>query len=151
MSFASAFKSARKLSNPKSDRLCSLWARGNNLSSGSTVDGKTYVLTPASEDGTQWELREGKDIDLPPEACKKVVGTFAAPTKDKVETTFNGELFQTFILRGTIKVDGKNKEATAFMSSAKEINARAAAKGTDPGKYPIAYILYQDSLKKKED
>ena len=72
-------------------------------------------------------------------------------TKDKVETTFNGELFQTFILRGTIKVDGKPKEATAFMSSAEEINARASAKGTDPGKYPIAYILYQDGLKKKED
>ena len=149
--FMAAFKSVKKISNPKSERLCSLWARGSALSSGSTVEGKTFVLTPASDDGEVWELKTGSETNLEVAACKKSMGTFSAPKagKDSVQTQFDGELFTSHIMRGTIKVDGKTVEATAFLSSKEEIEAKAAKKGIDPGKYPIGYILYQEPLKKK--
>ena len=147
--FMNAFKTVKKISNPKSERLCSLWARGSALSSGSTVEGKTFVLTPASDAGDVWELKTGSETNLEVSACKKSMGTFSSPEKDIVQTQFNGELFTSHIMRGSIKVDGKTVEATAFISSKEEIEAKAAVKGIDPGKYPIGYILYQEPLKKK--
>lgn len=149
-SFMNSFKASRKISNTKSERLCALWARGNALSSGSTVEDKTYILAPADDAGQVWELKSGNSTNMEKDACKTVVGTFTAPEKDTVQTSFKAELFTTSILRGMIKVGKKQFEATAFLSSKEEIEAKSKEKGLDPARYPIAYILYQEPLPKKE-
>lgn len=141
MDIKARFAQMKKTAKPKNDRLAALWLRGDVLSSGSTED-YTIVAKP-SEDGESFTILQGNDSNLDAKKVNTVIGTLTAPaTQNRVSVSVDSELFENFIFRGVLKVNGVARQATMFVSSEEEIAARCAKSGAEPSKFPPAYILY---------
>lgn len=145
MDIKTRFAQIKQASKPKSERLAALWLRGDVFSSGSTED--ITVIAKPSEDGRRFEILQGDHKNLDANKCKTVIGTLVAPeTQDKVAVRVDDELFDNFIFRGILKIEGVPRQATLFVTSEEEIAARCMKSGAEAAKFPPAYILYTPDL-----
>lgn len=145
MDIKTRFAQIKQTAKPKSERLAALWLRGDVLSSGSTED--ITVIAKPSADGNSFEILQGDHKNLDAAKCKTVIGTLTAPeTQDKVSVKVDAELFENFIFRGVLKIEGVMRQATLFVTSEEEIAARCLKSGAEASKFPPAYILYTPDL-----
>ena len=145
MDIKTRFAQIKQTAKPKSERLAALWLRGDILSSGSTED--ITVIAKPSEDGSSFEILQGDRKNLDADKCKTVIGTLTAPeVQNKVSVKVDAELFDNFIFRGVLKIEGVMRQATLFVTSEEEIAARCLKSGAEAAKFPPAYILYTPDL-----
>lgn len=145
MDIKTRFAQIKQTAKPKSDRLAALWLRGDVLSSGSTED--ITVIAVPSADGNSFEIMQGDRKNLDADKCKTVIGTLTAPeVQNKVGVKVDAEIFDNFIFRGVLKIQGVPRQATLFVTSEEEIAARCMKSGAEAAKFPPAYILYTPDL-----
>ena len=90
---------------------------------------------------------QGDRKNLDADKCKTLIGTLTAPeVQNKVSVKVDAELFDNFIFRGVLKIEGVMRQATLFVTSEEEIAARCLKSGAEAAKFPPAYILYTPDL-----
>lgn len=150
MDIKSRFAQIKNTNKPKSERLAALWLRGDVLSSGSTEN--ITVIAKPSADGNSFEILQGDHKNLDAAKCKTLIGTLVAPeTQSTVSVKVDAELFENFIFRGVLKIEGVMRQATLFVTSEEEIAARCLKSGAEASKFPPAYILYTPDLVASEE